>query len=257
VKAVILFFSLACLSFTINAQQPREVQNQNHFWWSLNTNAKLSKHWSLITDLHIRRTNFLQNNNFYFVRAGAGYTVTDKFSVAAGLGHMWLANKSGATELFSNENRIYQQALLNSNINKVTISQRFRIEERWVQRVINSIPADEKRYSTRFRYMVSLNIPVSKNKKIPSVVVSDELLMQMGKYVVYNPFDQNRLFAGIKQQVTKSLAFDFGYMHVYQQKSSGYQYSRNHTVRWFFYWQPDWRKKTKPVAAVFLPSDDL
>lgn len=256
-KSVILFFTLAILSVTINAQQAREVQDQNHFWWSLNTNAKLSKHWSLITDLHIRRTNFLQNNNFYFARAGVGYAVTDKFSIAAGLGHMWLANKNGATELFSNENRIYQQAQLNNSINKVSVTHRLRIEERWVQRVINSIPTDEKRFSTRFRYLLSANIPLSKNKKVPSFVVADELLMQMGKYIIYNPFDQNRFFAGIKQQVTKSLSFDFGYMHVWQQKLSGYQYSRNHTIRWFFYWQPDWRKKSKPVATAFHQTDDL
>ena len=170
---------------------------------------------------------------------------------------MWLANKNGATELFSNENRIYQQAQLNSSINKVSVTHRLRIEERWVQRVVNSIPTDEKRFSTRFRYLLSANIPLSKNKKVPSFVVADELLMQMGKYIIYNPFDQNRFFAGIKQQVTKSLSFDFGYMHVWQQKLSGYQYSRNHTIRWFFYWQPDWRKNSKPVATAFHQTDAL
>jgi hypothetical protein len=78
---------------------------------------------------------------------------------------------------------------------------------------------------------------------VPSLALADELMLHTGKDIIYNNFDQNRVFAGIRQQVTPSLAFDFGYMHVWQQKLSGYQYSRNHTIRLFFYWQPDWRKK--------------
>ena len=44
-----------------------------------------------------------------------------------------------------------------------------------------------------------------------------------------------------------SMSFDepknvFGYMPVYQQKASGYQYDLNHTIRWFFYFSPDSRK---------------
>jgi hypothetical protein len=39
-------------------------------------------------------------------------------------------------------------------------------------------------------------------------------------------------------------AFDveLGYMLAYQQKSSGYQYDLNHTLRWFFYFTPDFSK---------------
>jgi hypothetical protein len=36
---------------------------------------------------------------------------------------------------------------------------------------------------------------------------------------------------------------DYGYMLVYQQRYSGYEYDMNHTVRVFFYWTPDFRKK--------------
>ncbi|HAT80442.1 MAG TPA: hypothetical protein DCS17_03280, partial [Flavobacterium sp.] len=51
----------------------------------------------------------------------------------------------------------------------------------------------------------------------------------------YNTFDQNRFFVGIKQSINSNLSFDFGYMNVYQQKSNGYQYDMNHTLRLFFY----------------------
>ncbi len=256
-KSTLLIFTSAFLSLCSFSQRPREVQDQNHFWWSINTKAKIAGRWSLEADLHIRRTNFLKNNNFFYTRLGIGYSFNEQLTVSAGGGHMWLANKNGATELFSNENRLVEQVQLNNKIGKINLTQRLRIEQRWIQKVVNFQPVDENRYVNRFRYLLSLNLPISNNRKIPSLVLANELMLQTGKDIVYNNFDQNRFFAGLKQQLTKSLSFDMGYMHVWQQKLSGYQYSRNHTIRWFFYWQPDWRKKNKPPGTAFHLPDEL
>ncbi len=249
-KATVLILSVLLLSQSLNAQQTKSVQQQNHFWWSVNTTAQVSDKWSVLADAHIRRTNFMANNSFYFLRLGALYNVTKNFSIAAGAGHMWLANKTAATELFTNENRVYQQFQISGAIGKTSTLNRLRIEERWVQKIVNNELTDAYRYTTRFRYMFSLTVPVSKKKYIPSLAIADELQIQMGKDIVYNTFDQNRLFTGIKQQITPSLSFDLGYMLVYQQKLNGYQYIRANTLRWFFYWKPDLRKKHKTHAQV-------
>lgn len=258
-KKVLFLFIISLFSLSVFAQRAREISRQNHFWWSINTTAQVSNKWSIIADGHIRRTNFMANNSFYFLRVGALYNLTKNFSIATGAGHMWLANKTAATELFTNENRIYQQFQLSGAIGKTSTLSRLRVEERWVQKIANNELTDAYRYTTRFRYMFSLTVPVSKNKYIPSLAFADELQMQMGKDIIYNPFDQNRFFTGIKQQVTPSLSFDLGYMLVYQQKLSGYQYTKANTLRWFFYWKPDLRKKHKTHAqatAFQMPETD-
>jgi len=81
---------------------------------------------------------------------------------------------------------------------------------------------------------------------LPSLSAAEELSVQFGKEVVYNTFDQNRIFLGIKQNITPQLSLDIGYMNVYQQKSSGYQYDMNHTMRVFFYYSIRWKKEIKP-----------
>jgi hypothetical protein len=247
-----LFIALSLHCFS---QRNREVQTQHHFWTSVNTQARIADKWAVIADLHIRRTDYLKNNNFYYTRVGATYHINNNLSVSLSGGHMWLANKTATTELFVNENRLVQQIQLNQPLGKINLSQRLRIEERWIQNVINSELSDSYRYSTRFRYQLGLLIPLGKNKYIPSLSFADELMMQSGKQIIYNNFDQNRLFAGIKQQITPSLAADFGYMHVWQQRLSGYQFNRNQTIRLFFYWQPDFRKKQSPsvTAQHILP----
>jgi len=90
---------------------------------------------------------------------------------------------------------------------------------------------------------LSVTIPVIKNTYCTSVVLSDELAIQFDKEVVYNTFDQNRFFVGIRRLVCKAHAFDMGYMLKYQQKNSGYQYDKNDTFRWFFNYTPDFRQK--------------
>ena len=48
-------------------------------------------------------------------------------------------------------------------------------------------------------------------------------------------------FVGIKQRLSPSWSFDFGYMPVFQQKSGGDQYDLNNTLRLFVYFTPDLR----------------
>lgn len=93
---------------------------------------------------------------------------------------------------------------------------------------------------------MSFTVPVSGNPKVPSVVLADDIAVQFGPKVVYNTFDQNRVFLGLRQTLGRSWSFDLGYMLVYQQRASGYQYDLNHTLRWFFYFTPDLRKRKSP-----------
>ncbi|MEO7766050.1 MAG: DUF2490 domain-containing protein, partial [Ferruginibacter sp.] len=144
------------------------------------------------------------------------------------------------------EHRVYQQLQMSSKIGKISLFNRIRNEQRWQEKIVNDKFTHNYKFTDRIRYLLSITIPVFKIPHYPSLVFADELLIQFGKEIVYNTFDQNRYFIGIKQPVCKSLSFDAGYMMVFQQKASGYQYDKNHTFRLFFYYTPDFRKKDKP-----------
>lgn len=213
----------------------KEVNQQVQTWVSLNTVTKFSEHWGVAADAHIRENGFFESNNFYFLRGGIAYIPNSSVSLTAGYAHMWLAPTREGWSTYADENRIYQQAQLVTKIGKVSVLQRLRNEQRWQEKMVNDEPTGENRFTNRVRYLASFNIPIFSNKKLPSLVLSDEILIHFGKEVVYNTFDQNRLFVGIKQNISPKLSFDFGYMNVYQQKYSGYQYDMNHTIRLFFY----------------------
>ena len=181
--------------------------------------------------------------NFYFLRTGVQYWVNEHLMLTAGIGKMWVAPTTPNWEHFAEENRIYQQVLLTNKMGKIGMVQRIRNEQRWIEKITNDQFTGDYKFSNRIRYLLAFNIPIFKNPLYPSLSLSDELMVQFGKEIIYNTFDQNRLFLGIRQPISKTLNFDFGYMLGYQQKATGYQYDRIHTLRCFFYYTPDLRKK--------------
>lgn len=147
----------------------------------------------------------------------------------------WLRLKEFFT--YSNENRIYQQLQIFSSVKKINILTRFRNEQRWQEKIDNDDKSTHtNKFTNRFRFLESFTIPIFSNQKLPSLVLSDEILLQTGKEVVNNVFDQNRFFVGLKQKINHDLSFDIGYMLLDQQKPAGNIYDQNHTFRLFFYY---------------------
>ena len=236
------------ISYSNTKAQTKQVNKQEQFWTSINSTVKLTKHWGFIADAHVRRTDFLALPSFYFLRGAANYWINPKLAVALGYAHMWVAPTKAGYTTFANENRTYQQLQLLSNAGNVTVLQRLRSEQRWIEKIVQDKKTDTINFTERIRYLCSLTIPVFKNKHLPSLIISDEVCLQFGKHIIYNTFDQNRLFIGIKQNMSKSLSFDAGYMYLYQQKETGYHYNANKTYRLFFYYMPDFsrhKNKTK------------
>lgn len=238
---IFLFFTLH-----ISAQElpERQTFEQAQFWTSINSTFRLSQRWGVLGDIHIRRDNFLKYPNFYFLRLGGAYWINDQFSLAGGIAALWLDTETDIGTEFALERRTYQQLLWRAQISKMTFLQRIRIEQRWHQ-VLDPTDGsvDRVRYSNRFRFLLSGAFQLFENPKLPRPTISNEVLFHVGNEIIYNTFDQNRLFLGFNQRISKNLTVDYGYMMVYQERYSGFEYDINHTIRLFFYFSPDLRKQ--------------
>lgn len=241
-----LVFSLS--SFHTIAQATRQVNVQNQFWLSINNTVKFTPKWGMVGDLHVRRNHFANDPSFYFVRVGADYWLNKQVSAIVGYGHMWVSNAVKDEFVYTNENRLYQQVQYSGKLNKTGLLLRIRNEQRWQQKIKNGEKLNETRFTNRVRYLTSVNFKIFKNPKLPRLMIADEILVHFGKEVILNTFDQNRLTVGIQQKISKTVSFDLGYMMVYQQKYTGYQYDLNNTLRLFFYWTPDFSKPHKTVV---------
>lgn len=251
----LLLLLIGC-SLTLQAQNEKVIYDNPQFWWSINTTARIADRWGAIGDFHIRRADFVSSSNFYFARIGAAYWATDKLTLVGGYAHLWLArNLEDGTTTYQNENRVYQQAQWRTKEGRVTFVSRVRNEQRWHEVFNPDGSVNRIRFSNRIRFLFSVNIPVFVNPYLPTISIADEMLIHFGKEIVYNSLDQNRIFLGVKQKLTDNLSFDLGYMMVYQQRFSGYEYDMNHTLRFFFYYSPDFRKN-KDGVHYSIPGDE-
>jgi len=243
-KIRLVFCLINLLPFLINAQQlpPKEVKHLTQLWASINTTARISEKWYILADFHIRRNNFLKDPGFYLLRGALNYKLRPNIAVAAGYAHLWQASTYKDNGFYLDENRIYEQAILTHPAGKIKFTHRLRNEQRWIEYTVKDSASGNFRFTNRIRYLLGTRIPLSKNPKFPQIILADEIMVHFGKSVRYSNFDQNRVFAGIYQPISKNVSFDLGYMYTYQLRTSGYQYLANHTLRLFFYYTPDWRK---------------
>lgn len=241
-KVLFILFFLDVLAFGQTTGVGKQVAHASQSWISVNSTMRFTDHWGLMADFHIRKDDFFTTDYFYFLRVGAVTWINGKYPVAYGMAHLWLAPKAGSTT-WTNENRIYQQWSAMQPQGIISVFHRIRTEQRWRDVITNDEKTGEKQFSFRLRYLASFDVRIFKNKKMPTVVLSDELLAQFGKNIELNTFDQNRLFAGLKVPVRQNLSFDIGYMNILQQKSTGYQYESTNFFRLFFYYTPDFRRK--------------
>lgn len=196
-----------------------------------------------MADAHLRENDFFASRSFIFGRVGLGYQINNNLSVAAGYGNLLQAPSTPGWVTDADESRIFEQLQLTTSYGKLKLLQRLRIEQRWQQKIINDQKTGDYKYTNRFRYLLSATLPVFKKSTLPQFTLSDELLLQSGAAVVYNPFDQNRIFIGIKQKIKNNLSFDAGYMRIFQQKNNGNSYTLSNTYRVFFYYTLPVRKK--------------
>lgn len=220
-------------------------------WFSLNGSIRFTQHWGMMTDIHIRREEYLKYPVFNFLRFGAIYWVSGKYPIAFGYAHNWLAPKPGLNT-WQNENRFFQQWSYSEKREKTGRFTRIRTEQRWRDVIVNDVYTGEKWYSFRFRMLTSFEFEIFKKTQLPKLVISDELMIQFGQEIVYNTFDQNRLFIGLKLRINQNSSFDFGYMNVFQQQGDGYSYDMSHVIRFFYYYTPDFRKSAEgPSESVY------
>ena len=235
--AKLLVLPMLMYSLGAAGQGPaKTVYEHVHFWTSINGLYKLSPKWGVQGDLHLRRINGIADPGFYLARGGVVYWLEENLALTAGYGYIWTAPLSRNQNTWGQENRLHQQVTHLVKAGKTTVIHRLRNEQRWQQVILNDINSGKIRFTNRLRYQLSVNIPVFRNPKLPELSLVDELMINFGRNIVYNTFDQNRLFIGIRQNITKSLSYDLGYMNVFQQRITGSQYDIYHTIRVFFYY---------------------
>ncbi len=215
-------------------------------WLSYHNQIRVSNKWGLWNDAQLRtRNKFTRDFSVYILRTGLVYYLTDDLRVTTGYAyaHYFASNSNG---LALAEHRPWQQILWQTRYPSMRFTQSVRLEERFRRQLVSSNQSgDGYDFNYRLRFNLVFNFALSKKPFAPktfSYTVSDDVHLNLGKQVIYNSFDQNRVFLAAQYHTDDQDFFQLGYLYIYQQTgASSYRY--NHTARITYMHILDLRKK--------------
>lgn len=167
--------------------------------------------WGIQGDFQYRDWQVLGDKEQLLLRSGITYRPTNtNILFTAGFANI-TSGVFGSSDDSTNENRIYQEALIPQKIGRqIFISHRFRFEQRFVE---------NQDFRTRYRYNLFLNIPFNSKDLSAKTIYGafyNELFLngqkQVSKTNSVEIFDRNRSYFGLGYVLRKQLRFQVGYM---------------------------------------------
>jgi hypothetical protein len=248
-KLSILFVTVQFFFFPLMVlPQTKTTTNVNQVWLGYFNQTRLSDKWGIWAEGHLRtKEEFFNNFSQAIIRTGIMYYLNNEAKLTVGYAFVNHFPSDNHKNISQPEHRPWQQLQWHTRSASLRLMQWIRIEERFRHKIQdNDNLADGYNFNFRFRYNILAQFPLSKKKFQPgtfSFVLSDEVMINAGKEVVNNYFDQNRFFSGFHYYVNKHDQLQFGYMNLFQQLAAGNQYRNIHAARLFYFHNLDLRKK--------------
>ncbi len=209
---------------------------QNLYWIryynQLTLNPKLTWH----NEVDMRR--FMENSRLHHVIAHSHlhYKILPILDVAFGLTFSQQNPQfpDATSNLSVPEFRMFQE-VTNSLIfsKRVFLNYRFRLDERFIRKNNGITLFEGNDFNFRFRLRPQLNIILSKleSKTPTNLKISDEIMVNFGGEILYNHFDQNRVYVAIEKGLSKNFSLEVGYLYWYQQRASGKDFFDRNILR--------------------------
>lgn len=248
----LLVFSAISASTSLQAQ--KQITHQSQYWLRYYGKYNLSPKSEINLEIDDRR--FFKNNrqaNWVLPRVTVIRKLGEGWSAGAGFTYYTSTNPADPSILSTitvPELRPHQELDYKQNIHYLTISHRFKLEERWTRNSSSTKLTTGYNFKSRFRYQLQLQYPLLK-RATPSgslnAKVSDEIMLNMGHSVVNNTFDQNRAYAALNYGISNHFQVELGYMNSFQQRTSGTQYYDRDIVRLTVYHTINFYKNHSPI----------
>ena len=173
-------------------------------------NKKLNSKWNIHNEVQYRNYNAIGDLEQLLLRTGVGYNITEGNNLLLGYGYILSENYIGESDdkMSVNEHRIFQQFTTKQNVGKLSLSHRYRFEQRFV----------ESDFKMRFRYFLGLKIPLQYKEDGNNplyVSLYNEIFLNTKSSI----FDRNRVFGGLGYKFSDALRFELGYMNQFFENS--------------------------------------
>ena len=206
VKLTLVALTLLLMLPSLSFAQESNLGN----WLIYIGSKKVNEKWNIHNEVQYRNYNAIGDLEQLLLRTGIGYNLTENNNnLLLGYGYILSENY-----VHVNEHRIFQQFTNKQKLGRIGLSQRYRFEQRFV----------EDDFKMRFRYFISLNIPLAKKEtENPKYYLSayNEIFLNTKSSI----FDRNRVYGGIGYKLNVNIRIEAGYMNQFFETSSRDQFN--------------------------------
>jgi hypothetical protein len=198
-----LTFLLLLLLFLLPTGFARSKSNDLGQWDAISLELPVSDKVKASLDLQGRLNQNITSKDQLFIRPSIGYQVTPHVSLWQG--YTWAPKFNDGMR---NENRVWQQVLFEHSYKDIAITNRIRLEERFIANVPGT--------SVRGRHLFRLSKPFGHHKKW-YLLTSNEFFVNINSKMggPQSGFDQNRSFIGLGRKLTRHVSVEAGYQLQY------------------------------------------
>jgi hypothetical protein len=204
------------------------------FFGSFKFHEKIGLH----AEAQWRRSNFIMDNQQLLLRAGINIHFNKQ--VSGTLGYCYVETYpygEFASKITFPEHRIWEQLQFGSRFNKLEMTSRFRLEQRYVYSPVlkdGVYVVGKDIYTNRFRLLTRFTLPFkgeTVQDKTFYITAYEEMFVNFGKNVAYNIFDQNRAYLAFGYKFPKLGKVEVGYLNQLVFRGNGVQVENNHTIQ--------------------------
>ncbi|MFT3681391.1 MAG: DUF2490 domain-containing protein [Ferruginibacter sp.] len=183
------------------------------FWFNYNNTISLNKKWGLTNDVQLRTREWASHWSQFALRTGITYKINPKFSAAAGF--TWFGNVRyyNNEPLVADEWRPWQELTFQIANNKRLFLQRLRLEERFLQKVVNGKKTNDFENRERLRYRLEVGFHLSKKTELH---IANEVMGNINYIADNRFFDQNRTFAFVNYKISASTFLQYQFLKIFQ-----------------------------------------
>lgn len=232
-KAYKLFPFFLFLTFS-NIHAQKKIDHQSILWTRYYNQLLINNSWSIHTEFDNRVFLKPIEQNLYVFRIQARYKFNEHLE--AGIGYAYFSVSTQVPEITTDfevpEYRGQQDITWKHEFGKLNLNQRFQAEQRFVHDANNKGLTDGTTFFWRFRYRFQADYTFwKKNNHFLKTVINDEIMFNAGKNIIYNTFDQNRIYSALQVGFNDNLAIELGYLNSFQQRVNGIDYFNRNIIR--------------------------
>ncbi len=238
----VFYFSTKLFAQSEPATTPNSRLTETGSWNGLYLKVRLTDKLYYYGEHHYRRRNsadnlydFVGRMRQVYNRAGLNYFFNEYFNVVIGPTLVFNYTPRPGNPEFEKvtlEPRIWHQWLLKMPaMGRVNIYHQFRFEHRWKRSNEKGASFD---YTDRYRYKIfayiPMNTPNMQNRTL-FLAPSAEIFMHTGKSIVYNVYEDFRIYTALGYILNKNVMLFGGHMWTIGQDPTGFEYSQSHIIR--------------------------